>query len=346
MKLNSNSKFIFRSLLPGLNNLQKRWHEKASNYWGIQHAKRELKNLHDLKNPLFMTCTPGSLHVVDLCLRFVPKSIDVVLVLNGLDQWEVNWVKNKWKVKFINTRKQFTHGKILDLLFDELKQNFGILDYDCFIFDPSIFTQMESLQNKSLLNAIFVHQNSQLNIKIPETFALFFDSKKIEFIRTRYKASCERIDYFKISKKARIQLTTIGIDNLKLPYYGKKVFDTLNLIVSLGISEGYEMNFVRCLTADSACRNGVFHIGGVSRINSIDEIYQFRGSYFWRRVLDAYPDEELRSYYQGRYGKLSAKKFLNQNIKRLKQENDQIILNNLIGDEFFSIINQILRFNI
>ena len=80
--------------------------KKTSSYCGIKHAKRELHNLHDLKTLFFITCTPGSLHVVDLCLRFIPKSIDIILALNRLDQWEENWENNKWKIKFNKTKKR------------------------------------------------------------------------------------------------------------------------------------------------------------------------------------------------------------------------------------------------
>jgi len=44
---------------------------------------------------------------------------------------------------------------VIDLLLDNINRPFGIMDYDCFIFDPLIFTRLHDVSEKTLVNAVF-----------------------------------------------------------------------------------------------------------------------------------------------------------------------------------------------
>ena len=117
--------------------------------------KNQIADLQKLKGPFFMIGIPGSLHIMALSTKLIPSEVDLVLILNGMDEWEQNWATQNINTKAIiklSTKLIIPHSKVLDMLFDNLTNLFGILDYDCFVFNPTIFQQMQSLSNTTLLN--------------------------------------------------------------------------------------------------------------------------------------------------------------------------------------------------
>ena len=47
----------------------------------LEHIKNQVKDTG--KNTFFVIAIPGSLHIVELCLRFVPENVPVIIIANG-----------------------------------------------------------------------------------------------------------------------------------------------------------------------------------------------------------------------------------------------------------------------
>jgi hypothetical protein len=228
-----------------------------------------------------------------------------------------------------------THGQILDILFDGLSRPFGILDYDCFIFDTTYYERMQKLTQKSMMNTLLAYQNPIINIQIPETMFIYFNTSIINYLRKKYTVNCRIAKYSKLSERVKNQLSLIGIDEYHYPENYKNYFDTLRLISSLGISEDLNINCLNEISNSLLSSPGFFHVGGVALPEIINDVWQLKGSYFWRRVLEENKDIEIRRLYLKKYGDISPSDLL----KKCPEISETISL------EFFDRIESIISNN-
>ena len=282
-----------------------------------------------LITPYFIVCIPGSLHVVELCLKFVPSDVDIVLVANGLDAWELGYAREHLRFKAtVVIERMLEHGDVLDILFDKYPRPFGILDYDCFVLDPAYFYKMQAIDPKSLANGLFVYKNETINLEFPETFMVFFNTEAINKIRWAYQVKSIRYKYTSLSPAVKRCLKTIGVDQTHLPEAHKDYFDTLRLIYSLGYADGYRFTFLERYATISNPAYKAFHVGGISFPGLPKTKWGTRGVYLWRRLLEEHPDTELKERYWNKYGKFSAKELLSINASLAEK----------IGGEYFDFV--------
>lgn len=303
--------------------------EKILNFGSAQN----FSNLHNFEHPLFIVGVPNSLHIVTLCLKYIPKTINTIFISNGLSNWEYEWAKDHLDVKkVVDLNYCARHGTILDLLIDNLTIPFGILDYDCFVFNNSLFTQMQENPPELMCKAVFRRTNPHLNLDFPETFLMTLNPVVLKQIKKTYGVSSNQIRYPLLPNKVKKQLLKININNSHLPEEYKKVIDTLRLIISLGYSEGLTCGFIGNFSYDNSPDNQIFHVGGTSLPNYLKGYHQLRGSYFWRKALDECKDVDLREHYWSISGK--------QNAQDLLELYPWLI--NKAGVNFFELVDKII----
>lgn len=269
--------------------------------------------IRDLENPLVIIGMEGCLHIVSLCLRFIPDWQKVIFVSNGLTDWENAWAKRSLRFDgFLQFRKRYYHADVIDFLFSYFKNPFGIIDYDCFVFDPSFFDKFHELNSATLLNSAFVHHNPVLSRNFPETFLLFFNTNIIKSIQKEFKVDSKPVDYSNLSSNIRAFIGSIGITDNCYPEEYKTYFDTMRLWVCLGMAKGYECHFVSSYTNVSLPDDVIYHVGSGSSNSDFKTPWRARGTYFWRRALEecSYPD--LQKEYWVRFGDAKAKDFVEQ----------------------------------
>jgi len=299
-------------------------------------ALRTFPDLSALNNPFFIVGIPGSLHVVELCLKFVPSDVDIVLVANGLDAWELGWAREHLKVKTtVVIERMLDHGDVLDLLFEKYHRPFGILDYDCFVINPNSFQRIREISSECMLNAFFIYRNETLGLELPETFFLYFNTPVINSIKRQYSINSKSISFDLLSKKVKKQLAKIGIDRGHYPEEYKKHFDTLRLIMAIGLAEGYKINFLERYPAGNFLNRNIFHVGGVARPNVLKGSWQVRGSYFWRRLLEVCNDPQLILHYEKQFGSITSTEILDLHPDS----------RNKIGTEFVQFVDEIIQKN-
>lgn len=294
---------------------------------------RQLIDRNFQKTPFFVVCIPGCLHIVERCLRLIPTHVNTVLISNGLDSWENHWVKDNLPVSdILFSDSLLRHGTILDVLIDHAKIDFGILDYDCFIFQDSIIDKMKIISKDCMVNGVYQFANSQLNLFFPETFLLLLNDSLLKQIRSTFNVSANQINYNQLSHRIKLQLFQLGLDKEHLPEPHKPLIDTLRLLISLGYSQGNTCDFITKFTLSSMPVNQIFHVGGTSIPNNSKSYYEYRGSYFWRHLLETCSDVNLRSYYQSIFGKKSTQDLMSENPDYFKR----------ITKEFFVMMDKII----
>lgn len=293
----------------------------------------QLNQLSRHNNLLFIIGLKGSLHIIQICLRYVPKTENVVLILNGMDPFEIEYVRKNLKVaRIVVVKEQLKHGEIMDYLFSNMKTNFGILDYDCFIIDPTYFQKIKQIKDNSMGNVLFMYHNPVLGLEVPLTHFMYFNTPLTRKIIKEYEIRCS-IKYYKLlSDKIKQKMREIGIDENHLTEDFKDYLDTMRVLFSVGIAEGYPFHWIDRNVDNDADKNVVFHPGGVSDPRILHNRWRLRGSYFWQSALEKNPDKLLREYYSNIFGPLPSVLYLKE----------QMIIEGHTGPGFFNSVEKIL----
>ncbi|HAF61804.1 MAG TPA: hypothetical protein DCK95_05715 [Anaerolineaceae bacterium] len=304
-------------------------------WWNFQKAKKQGKNLDDIYKPFFITAIPGSLHIIDLCLRFIPASQSVVLVSNGISDWEYQWALDHLAVDSnIRFKRMLRHADVIDFLFNNLDKPFGIIDYDCFVMKPLIFEKISAVKPGYLANAFFNYENPVIGLEIPETFLLFFNTPLMKVVQEKYHINSQRKKLKQLSRPIKKELLKIGINEENYPELHKNFFDTLRLWFCLGIADGYAINYIDKLTNFFEPSGVINHVGGSSYNNKSNNIWDMRGTYFWRRALESCGQKDIQEYYWKKFGELKSHNVLEMNPQLASQ----------FSEEFLDFTNKIVTY--
>lgn len=284
-------------------------------------------NTFSNKKPVFIIAMPGSLHILDLCLSFLPKQANIILILNGLCRWEETWVSHNLNCEWIiRTNWVLDHPTIINKLFENIDYPFGIMDYDCFLINSDAYQQFVSVIHESLGNALFYQKLDHLKIFLPHTHALFFNTVRVKSIFKNYDIDARRIEYDQLPKKSQTVLQKIGVNTACLPEEDFN-FDTLKVMILLGIANKIEFN--RISNPDQPI---ALHIGCITNPENHSNRWSQRASYFWQLVLHNHKDKKLKCFYLDKYLNLP-------DLSKLKKslENDEFT-----SPDFFNKVERIL----
>jgi hypothetical protein len=191
-----------------------------------------------------------------------------------------------------------------------------------------------------MLNAFFLR--TQGVIEIPGTYFLYFNTPIINSIRQKYHVGSKIVTNSQLNKRIKEQLATIGFVENIYPQKGMDQFDTLILLIALGISEGLSCNYCMRVPGSPSLdsdRYEIFHVSGTTIRSTAHlqtpsfERWRLRGSFFWYRLLEAHNDDELKRQYQKKYGDIKAGELLDK-VPGSREK---------LGNEFFTTVDRILR---
>jgi hypothetical protein len=275
---------------------------------------RALRRMEQPERTFFVIVMPGGFHIARLAIERFPSDAKLIVIGNGVDAQEAAWAERNLAVHgVLRTRAMLTHHDVLDVLFAAWRRDFGILDYDCFVLDPGIVERLTELAPDSSMNAAFFRANPDPALKVPETFLLYFNRAVMRDLMDRYQVATRPIRWDQLTPEVQARLATLGLSQRKPPEEHKPYYDTLRLLMMLGLSDGHPYRFAAEIPASPAPREDAFHVGGVSDPRSIQGIWALRGSYFWRRVLEAADDPFLKAHYGKKFGLQGARALLEEN---------------------------------
>src|ERR1044072_5854885 len=94
-------------------------------------VQAQVKGLGHLENPFVMVVVPGTLHVSEMALKYYPRDLQSILILNGLRGWERKWaIEHFTSSAIVTSRVVHPHDVVLEILFRYLPCDFGIADSD------------------------------------------------------------------------------------------------------------------------------------------------------------------------------------------------------------------------
>jgi len=243
----------------------------------------------------YIIVMPGTLHFLLTCLALLPRELRVVLLGNGASRWEKRVLARRFPHLHLCSlmtlpATSLTHGDVITLLLNGNAENFGLIDHDCFVFDRRIFESL-SPGPADCLTAAYGGVSARTGIAYPETYLMFLHTALLRELMARYHVDA-RI-YREAPRALRPVVARIGLgEGVFIKDYGT-FFDTLHLLLALGMSEGRSVRFLQGFDSDA-----VAHLGGTSWKTS--ETKELIDCYVDWRFLDLADDDELGHRYRHR----------------------------------------------
>jgi len=278
----------------------------------------------------FMILMPASLHVSLIAMKSFPKHNKLIIISNGLTKEENIYLKELRTHTIFTCYSVLRHHIILNILFKYWKNNFGIIDNDCFVRNSKVIDELMQIKDSELLASKYFIESklTNTNYDIPETFLMFFNIHNINYIRKKYSVSTRIYALEKLPKKV---ITTFNKHNIKYPEPHKEYFDTLRVIFLLGHIEQLTFSNIKSYANVHGDINEVYHIGAMAKPQNFNSIYGFNGTYFWIKAIESCNDLTLE--------KIARSKFDYPNSISLVDNSE---FKHKIPIEFLSAVNSIL----
>ena len=243
----------------------------------------------------------------------VPPEEPLILVLNGLDHWECEWIRSKLRHRrCLALRHTLSHGAVLDAFLKGMTSSFGIMDSDLFVFEPGCFRKAMEISANETASVFFSERKLAFKFPVPLTFFLFLNQPLLKALRRKYKVGAMACKFDELPALARQRLMEIGFDTAHYPQVHKQYFDTLQALLFLGLADGKQFRLQAEHSTTFTISREMVHIGAVSYGHTFGEPdkYHWRGAYFAARALEACQDEALQRRYESKHPWMSTESVL------------------------------------
>ena len=209
----------------------------------------------------YVIVMPQTLHFVLPCLRLVVQEAAVILLLNGVRQWEADLLRARFpdlpqfRVATL-PNSSVGHGSMINLLLRHNDRDFGILDHDLYLFDRSVLRQLHFADGEFLL-CLLSDASADGKWVYPLTHFLYFRVGIFRNLMERYGVGAQ--SYRHIPEPARSRLAALGLGDGETMKSYHDFFDTLHVLIGLAYAEGLAVAQIEMVAED-----GVYHIGGTS----------------------------------------------------------------------------------
>ena len=215
----------------------------------------------ELDGCFFVIVMPDTLHFLLPCLRLAAPHARIVLLLNGARQWEADLLRERFaqmpqfRVAAL-PNSSVGHGAMINLLLEYCEHDFGLLDHDLYLFDPSIFGQLRFEEDEFLL-CLFKAASEDGRWTYPLTHFLYFRIEAFKRLMKHYGVGAQA--YRAAPASARSRLASLGLGEGETMKSYHAFYDTLHVLLGLAYADGLAFAQVEPGVADS-----VYHIGGTS----------------------------------------------------------------------------------
>lgn len=239
----------------------------------------------------YVIVMPGTLHFLLPCLALIPSRVQVILLANGATAWERRTLEQHHpKLTLFALRtlpgSTLSHGDVITLLLKNNNAPFGILDHDLYVFDQTVYDQL-NLDPEEFALALFSGRGRDREIPYPHTFFLYFDPQPIQRVMRQFRVDA-RI-YRRAPSSLREPLSRLGLSQGQFPKEYLDYFDTLQLLFAATQATGRRWRVIR-----GTDKRGSVHVGGTS--------FSARGTkdasqlYIHLRFLEISPEHVRRHY--------------------------------------------------
>ncbi len=216
---------------------------------------------HGMLPRFYVIVMPFTLHFLLPCLALLQGRAQVVLLNNGARRWERRVLTERFPTLPIFDfwtlpLSSVAHGNVINLLLENHRGKFGIVDHDCYVFDGAVFDQLAPAADECLLS-LFGEASRDVAITFPLTFFLFFNAEVLLPLMRRYAVDARL--YRKTPATARDALARVGLGPATFWKHYHNFRDTLHVLLAVALAEGLKFRF---LTSEQELP--AMHVGGTS----------------------------------------------------------------------------------
>jgi hypothetical protein len=287
---------------------------------------RQLGKMQQDENVFFVILMPAGGHIASLAIEKVNAVANIVLIANGLCEEEVAWFETNYpRCPLISVGQTLHHHQVINSILMNWRQNFGLLDYDCFVTDPAVIQQLTNIPEDAAFSTAYSIRNTDLELVIPETFLVFLNAKRIQELVRKYQVDARIYFWPRLKGKTREAIEAMGIRPERMPETNKPYFDTLRVLMLLSLSEGLRIERVRQFEDPRGEAASVFHVGSISRPGAISDTYSFGGSYFWARALESCAEPVLEKIASARHGAIESGQLVSKYPEYYAQQDNELL---------------------
>jgi hypothetical protein len=210
--------------------------------------------------PYCLVAVPEILHFVIPCLTLATRHVPVVLVLNGVRDWEERILFERFPalpvVRLDPLRgSKLSHGVVMEILLRHAERDFGLLDPDLYVFDPGVFERMR-LSAGELAVGAFGFTNRVTGLVFPTTHLLALDVGAVRSLMSEHGIGpgiCRRPPPELVAPLRSLGLGEGNFPKDYLPYY-----DPMNLIFAVALHAGKRLRTLDCRDDEAT------HVGGIT----------------------------------------------------------------------------------
>jgi hypothetical protein len=173
------------------------------------------------------------------------------------------------------------------LLLRSSKRDFGIIDHDFFLFDPSAINKLIFKENEFAI-CITIWRNSLTGIEFPGTHFLYLRASILQDIMAQHKVGANLYKKIPINVKPFLEEIGLSMDNPPKEY--QSFFDSFLLLSALAMHDGFK---ARKLDIESS---SWAHVGGTSMGLQVtkDAVHHYVSSRFLELLADEMISKEYR----------------------------------------------------
>lgn len=255
-------------------------------------------------NIIYMFFTTGMLFWAVKAITFIPTKVNLVLICAGMDESEITWINKKLKYPTFFIDNYWNDKQVHQMLFQVNQNNYGWIDCDCFVLNPTIFDEMTVLDEHTSINVCWASRDKKSGHLLLNTYLLFINIKSIHDMNNlSLNTSPGLYIYPQDMSSNRIYPAEPNIiQSNHLPYiqefngtYPRQFspdkddgfFDTLLLFQFVAEGLGYDIKRIRMMCHDNYMSDELLHVGGSSsssrmgkEADNIIQKYQFDSRIF------------------------------------------------------------------
>ncbi len=209
----------------------------------------------------YVIVMPFTLHFLLPCLALLKGRVQLVFVSNGARRWERDLLKERFPAAPLFELRtlpwvSIAHGHVINLLLENHRGNFGIIDHDCYVFDGAIFEQLKPASDECLLS-LFGEESYSVEFTFPLTFLLYFNAENLRRLMRSFGVGAQL--YKEIPASARGAMAQIGLGDKTFWKSYHNFRDTLHVLLAVALAQGQKFRFL-----SSREELPAMHVGGTS----------------------------------------------------------------------------------
>jgi catechol 2,3-dioxygenase-like lactoylglutathione lyase family enzyme len=142
------------------------------------------ERLENKRDIFYMFFTGGLLHWAVKAESYVPPEVNLVLVGSDLSVDERAWIKANLNRPFHHVNLPVNDWPVWDFLLATNRTNFGWLDIDCLVLNPTVFREMADVPPDAAVNSLWSY-DSGYGVRIANTYLVFVNAAAVRALRSR-----------------------------------------------------------------------------------------------------------------------------------------------------------------